>query len=87
MEHPSLSVLRNRNSSLPKAIPTSRNDAPLAASPEKQSVMEVAVMVPTGHSARCSPRYAPNVAKKLKSHLSPVKVDQYTVVNVTIKHE
>ena len=72
---------------LPKAIPTNQNGAPLVARLEKQSVTEVAVMVPTGHSAKCFPRYVPSVARKLKCRLSPAKVDQYTVVNVTIKPE
>ena len=87
MEQPSLSVLRSRNFLLPKAIPTNQNGAPLVARPEKQSVMEMAVMAPTGHAAKCFPRYVPSVARKPKCRLSPAKVDQYTAVNVTIKPE
>ena len=87
MEQLSLSVLRSRNSLLPKAIPTNQNAAPLVANPEKQSVMEMVVLVPTGHSAKCFPRYVPSVARKLKCRLSPAKVDQCTAVNVTIKSD
>ena len=72
---------------LPKAIPTNQNAAPLVAKPEKQSVMEMVVLVPTGRVAKCFPRYVPSVARKLKCRLSPAKADRYTAVNVTIKPE
>ena len=73
----SLSALRNKSSSNPKVILTSPSAVPHAAKQGRHSVTE---LVATGPSGRCSRQYAPSVAKKPKYHLSPAKVDQYTVV-------
>jgi len=64
----------------------SRSDALLAARQERPSVMDLEAVTVTDR-ARCSPQYAPSVARTLKYRLSLGKADQYTVVTATIKPE
>ena len=83
MELPSLSVLRNKNSSRLKATLTSLSAVPHAAKQGRQSVTEV--VVATGPSGKCFPQYVPSVAKRPKYRSSPAKVDQYIVAIATIR--
>ena len=80
----SLSALRNKNSSHPKAILTSLSAVSHAAKQGRQSA-EVVVAMATGPSGKCFPQYAPSVAKRPKYHSSPAKVDQYIVAIATIR--
>jgi hypothetical protein len=83
VELPSLSVLRNKNSSRLKATLTSLSAVPHAAKQGRQSVTEV--VVATGPSGKCFPQYVPSVAKRPKYRSSPAKVDQYIVAIATIR--
>ena len=82
---PSLSPLRNKNSSHLRATPTILSAVPHAAKQGKQSVTEAAVVMATGPSGKCFPQYAPSVAKRPKYRSSPAKVDQYIVAIATVK--
>ena len=83
----SLSALTSKSYSNPEATPTSQNVAPNAVRQEKQTVMETVATADTAtvSPARCSLRYAPSVARKLKYRLNLAKVDQCIAVIATEK--
>jgi hypothetical protein len=84
VEKISLSALKNRNFSSPKVTPMSRNAVPAVERQGKQSDREVVV---TGLPARCSPQYAPSVAR-IPRFLSNLEVTgRCTAVIATAKSD
>jgi hypothetical protein len=81
---PSRSQLQSKSTLLLKAIRTSQSVVLPAVSRGKQSDMEVVVTV-ASLSGRCFLPYAPNVAKRLKYHLNPERVNQFTAALATVK--
>ena len=90
---PSLSALRNKNNLHQEAIPTSLSAALRAARQGKHVSTETAATVmgmvatATDHHAKCSPRYAPSVAKTLKYPLNLPMVGQCIAAIATAKLE
>ena len=64
----------------------SPSDALLAARQESQSVTEL-VATATDPDAKCSLQYVPSVAKRLRCHSSPAKVDRCIVVSATVRKD
>jgi len=85
---PSLSALRNKSFSNPKAILMSQNAAPRAARQGSLSGVVAAITavpVATGPGARCFLRNVPIVAKIPKYLLNHVVISRFTVVIATEK--
>jgi hypothetical protein len=89
----SLSALTNKSYSNPEAILTSPSVAPNAVKQGSQAVTETVVtamvIVDTVITplAKCSPLFVQTVARKLKYHLSLVKVDQCIAEIATTKSD
>ena len=84
MEPPSLSALRNKNFSSPRAMLMSPSAVPNAARQGNQNVTEA---VTTAPDVRCSPRYAPSVARTPKYPSNHAVTGLFTVAIAIVKSD
>ncbi len=84
---PSLSALRTKNSTKPKALLMNQNAAPHVARRKRPSEVRVAVVVSvaTDHPARCSQRPVPHAGNRPRFLSSLAVISQCTVVIATEK--
>jgi hypothetical protein len=82
----SLSVLRNKSSSNPRAILMNPSAALHAVKQGRQNVMGMTVMA-IGPDVRCSPRYVLSVVKIPRYLSSPARAGLYIVTSATTKSE
>ena len=83
---PSTSPLKSRNSTSPKAIPTSQSAAPHVARRESLSgavAAITAVPVATAPHDRCSQRLVPHAANRPRYHSSRAAANRYIAMTAT----